>query len=160
MAITAKIEGMEEISEMLTKLGEDAEKIAAKGLYQGAGIMAAEVNKGANSIRTETFRYAAPGRKRDPSPEEKNAVLAAGAGIAKFDKNGSEVNTSVGYSGTGYADTGYGRKPIAQIANAINSGTSFMRKQPFIRKAASAGAQKATEAIRSSIEEQFDAITK
>ena len=158
--MTAKIEGMEALSEMLTKLGERAEGIAAGGLYEGAGVMAAEVNAGAGGINTSPFRYARPGQARNPSPEEKAAVMAAGAGIAKFERNGSEVNTSVGYGNAGYVDTGYGRKPIAQIANAINSGTSFMRKQPFIRKAATAGAQKATEAIRTYIEDKFDEITK
>ena len=38
-------------------------------------------------------------------------------------------------------------KPIGVIANAINSGTSFMQKQPFIRRGISKGQPKAIEAI-------------
>lgn len=47
-------------------------------------------------------------------------------------------------------------KPIAVIANAINSGTSFMQKQPFIRKAANSSKAKANEAIESRIAELVD----
>ena len=38
-------------------------------------------------------------------------------------------------------------KPIGVIANAINSGTSFMKKQPFIRRGITKGKPKAIEAI-------------
>ena len=38
-------------------------------------------------------------------------------------------------------------KPIGVIANAINSGTSFMKKQPFIRKAVKKATPKAEAAI-------------
>lgn len=161
MAITMKIEGLAGLSEQLAQMGEKAEAVASGGLYEGAGIMAAEINKSAGSIQTAPFKYAPPGATRLPSPEEKEAVMSAGAGIAKFQKNGSEVNTSIGYNGAGYVNTGYGkRKAIAQIANAINSGTSFMKKQPFVRKAATTGSKKAGEAITKYIEGKFDALSK
>lgn len=158
MPITAKVEGMSEISEMLTKLEEEAPAAAAAGLYEGAGIMAAEIKKGAESIKAAPFHYA-KFITRDPSPEEKSAVQGA-VGIAKFEKNGSEVNTSVGYGNAGYADVAGKQKPIAQIANAINSGTSFLRKQPFVRKAASSGSKRAEAATIKTIEERLNKITE
>lgn len=49
------------------------------------------------------------------------------------------------------------RKPVGAIANAINSGTSFMQKQPFIRKAfkqsEAAAVAVIEEGIRKRIEE-------
>lgn len=159
MAYQMKVDGMTEISEMLTKLEEKAPAIAAQALYDGAGIMAEEITKGAESIRTAPFKYAKEER-RLPSPEEKEIVLQATAGIAKFDKEGTEINTSVGYRNAGYADLNGKTKPIPLIINSINSGTSFMQKQPFIRKAASKGTPKAVRAIKAKIEEAFEAITK
>lgn len=38
-------------------------------------------------------------------------------------------------------------KPIGVIANAINSGTSFMKKQPFMRRALTKARQRCEEAI-------------
>lgn len=156
MAITAKIEGMNEISEALTKLAEEAPKAAAAGLYEGAGVMAKAIEQGINGIRTAPFKYAKFGT-RLPSPEEK-AVLVGAIGVAKFDRNGSEINTSVGFGNAGYADVAGHERAVAQVANAINSGTSFMQKQPFFRKAVSKGTRDAEKAIVQEIEKRVDAL--
>lgn len=159
MPYEMKVDGMEELSKVLDELGEAAPAAAASALYEGAGLMAEEIRKGAEAIRTEPFRYTRDGT-RLPSPEEKEIVLAAGAGIAKFDKNGTEVNTSVGYRASGYADLKGKKKPVPLIVNSINSGTSFMQKQPFVRKAARSGAPKAMDKMRKSIETAFEKIIK
>lgn len=160
MAMTIRIEGLAELGEQMTQLGEKAGSVASQGLYEGAGIMAAEISKGAEGIQTAPFKYAGPGETRQPSPEEKEIVLKAGVGIAKFDRNGTEVNTSVGYRNAGYAMLDGKQKPIPQIVNAINSGTSFMKKQPFVRKAAATGARKAEAAITKTIEQKFEELIK
>lgn len=159
MAYTMKTEGLDEVSDQLNKLGEKAGAAAARGLYEGAGTMANAINKGAESIRTAPFHYAVF-ITREPTPEEKEVVLSAGAGIAKFDKNGSEVNTSVGYAKAGYAELNGKQVPIALIANSINSGTSFMHKQPFFRQAVSAATKQAEAKIIKEIEENFNEIIK
>ena len=51
-------------------------------------------------------------------------------------------------------------KPIGVIANAINSGTSFMKKQPFIRRAVSKATPKAIEAIIKRAESMIESIIK
>ena len=158
MAYELKVDGMTEISELLSKLEEAAPAIAAEALYEGAGTMSAAINSAAESIKTgtgstrEEARYA--------TPEEKAAVLAAGAGIAKFDKTGTEVNTSVGYKSAGYAVIKGKTKPVPLIVNAINSGTSFMHKQPFVRQAARSGGAKAMSVMTAFIEDAFGKITK
>ena len=159
MAYQMKVDGMSELSELLDKMEQRAPAVAAQALYDGAGIMAEEIRKGADTIKTAPFRYTKTGT-RLPSPEEKAIVVSAGAGIAKFDKNGTEVDTSVGYRSSGYAMLGKKKKPIPLIVNSINSGTSFMNKQPFVRKAARTGAPKAMTAMKAKIEEAFEAMTK
>ena len=159
MAVTMKTEGVEEISRMLNQLGEKAQAVASKALYDGAGIMAKEIASRVHGIDTAPFKYASGGETRMPSPEEKAVVESAGAvGIAKFDKNGSEVQTSVGYNRSGYAMMVGKRVPVPLIANSINSGTSFMRKQPFIRNAVNNGKAKASEAIVARCEEEFNRL--
>ena len=150
MPYTLKVEGMDEITAMLKKAENGAQGIAARALYVGAGIVADEISKGARGVNTSRFRYA-NGWQRDPSPEEKAAIVSAGVGISKFTKTGNEVDTSVGYSQSGYAEINGKRKAVAVIANSINSGTSFMKKQPFIRKAASQTKAKASSAIEKEI---------
>jgi hypothetical protein len=66
----------------------------------------------------------------------------------------------VGFRSAGYADLNGKTKPIPLIVNSINSGTSFMKKQPFIRKAANSGGKKAMAAMESVIEAEFEAAQK
>lgn len=160
MAYQMKVDGMEEISDLLTRMEQGAPGVAARALYKGAGIMSEAVKRGAASIKTAHFRYAKDGETRMPSPEEKAIVQSAAAGIAKFDREGTEVDTSVGYRNAGYAELKGRQKPIPQIVNAINSGTSFMKKQPFVRNAARTAAPKAIQAMKEAIEADFEAMKK
>lgn len=162
MSYSLKVEGMETITETLAKAEGAAPGIAAAALYDGAGVVADEISKEARGLETSNaFWYAHDGKQRYPSPEEKRALVSAGAaGIAKFQQTGNSVNTSVGYGRSGYATINGKTKPVAVIANAINSGTSFMKKQPFIRKAVSQSKNKATEAITRKVEQMVSEIMK
>ena len=51
-------------------------------------------------------------------------------------------------------------KPIGVIANSINSGTSFMTKQPFMRQALKAATPKCEAAIIKKAESLIDSILK
>ena len=160
MAYKVSTDGMDDLTKMLRSLGDAAQGVAAGGLYEGAGVMADAVSRAVRGIATEPFRYAGNGRKRKPSPEEKAILEAAPKGVAKFRKNGMSVETSVGLGSSGYAQLGNKTKPVPVIANAINSGTSFMEKQPFFRKAVSQAKSRAVQAIDDSIRKKIDEITK
>lgn len=160
MGYQMKETGMEEISKMLDQLKEKAPAIAAKALYDGAGVMSSAIKRNVDSIRTEKFHYAV-WIQREVSPEEKDVVQAAKtAGVARFDKDGTEIQTSVGYSNSGYSTIKGRRIPIPMIANSINSGTSFLRKQPFFRKAVNSGSKAAIKAMTEAIETEVKNMTK
>ena len=159
MAMTMKVEGLDELSRKLAQLGDRAEEVASRALYDGAGVMADAYAQAVESIQTEPFRYAFGDRKRAPSPEEK-AALQGKTGIARFDKNGTEVNTAIGVNGAGYADVAGKQKAVRKIANAINSGTSFMVKQPVFRRAVTQAKGAASAAIVAKADQLFDEIIK
>ena len=50
------------------------------------------------------------------------------------------------------------QKPIGAIANAINSGTSFMQKQPFMRRAFSKSKSAATAIIEAGIKQRLEEL--
>ena len=61
----------------------------------------------------------------------------------------------------GGGDLGKGaqnQKPVGVIANSINSGTSFMEKQPFMRKAFSKSKRAAQEAIEAGIKARLEEL--
>ena len=188
MAFHFEVDGIDELERELDKLTGRALGIAAHGLYVGAGIMADSVSSAIKGIRTAPFKYATGGQKRLPSPEEKAIVENAPHGVAKFDKAGFRVGTSVGFNTSGYAritwnhakssgrtkyKIGYGgkakraevqegkssgisAKPVGVIVNSINSGTSFMSKQPFATKAFTKVQGPAQAAIEGTIAEAID----
>lgn len=198
---TFQVEGMDELFSKMKKAGEKALGVAALGLYEGAGLIADAVSAEISGISTEPFKYAAGGRKRKPSPEEKAAIQGAPHGVAKFRKKLDRVDTSVGFNGSGYVDVNFkhmnssartnykavshkgkdstasstlkyinsktgknmgkgaqNQKPVAVIANSINSGTSFMVKQPFMRKAFSKTKGAAAAAIEAGIRARIDEL--
>ena len=188
MPFSFQVEGMDELIHAMEKLPEKARKIAAEGLYEGAGVVADQVGAAVRGIATAPFKYAKGGTKRLPSPEEKAILMNAPHGVAKFKNNGLRIDTSVGYQNSGYAainwnhaktsasrtkykmgangkmvhasqGTGKSTKPVPLIANSINSGTSFMVKQPFLRKAFSQSKGAATAAIEGGIKSRLDELS-
>ena len=187
MAFSIEVSGLEELESKLDELGAKAAHIAAEGLYEGAGYVADKVSRAVHGIATEPFKYARNGQKRKPSPEEKAILENARHGVAKFRNTGISVETSVGFQNSGYGNitwnharaknsrtlykqgeggrmvhasqgTGASAKPVPLIANSINSGTSFMEKQPFLRKAFSQGNGAAVAIIENEILKRLDEI--
>lgn len=158
MAYKISTSGMDDLLGKLQKAGDAAHDIAAVGLYEGAGVMADAVSQAVRSIATEPFRYAAGGRRRLASPEEKAVLEAAQKGVAHFRDDGGSVNTSVGLNAAGYGTVAGRTKPVGLIANSINSGTSFMTKQPFYRRAQSQSKGQALGKIETKLREEVDKL--
>lgn len=158
MAFKFEVTGLDELLQTMSKLPDNGADVAALALYEGAAVMADAVSQAVQGIATAPFRYAKGGRQRLPSPEEKAILASAKKGVAKFKKTKVRVDTSVGMQNAGYGSLNGKTKPIPQIANAINSGTSFMKKQPFFRKAmAKSGA--AAAAVESGIKSRLDMLS-
>ena len=75
MAMTIKTEGLTELSQMLTELGDKAQDVASVSLFDGAGVVADAFSSAINGIQTEPFHWAKYGETRKPSPEEKAALI-------------------------------------------------------------------------------------
>lgn len=152
MAVKSVSFGMDELVANFETAERAAQGIAKASLYEGAKVMADAMHGSLSEIRTEPFRYVpAGGELRLPSPQEAAAVRAAKFGVAKHQGSGSEVNTVVGITGTGYVELNGKTVPAAMLLRSIQSGTSFMRAQPVVRRAinrtkGAAGARIASEA--------------
>lgn len=153
-----KTEGLDQVSNLLSKLGDQAMNVAAEALYDGANVMANAYANAPKTIRTEPFK--GKRNKRLPSPEEV-AALEGKTGIAKFKRDGGEVNTMVGIGASaGYVMLGKTKTAVRMIARSINSGTSFMQKQPVFRKAMSMNREAATAAIIATAEAKLNELTQ
>ena len=155
--MTIKTDGLDELARMLAELGNKAQGVASGALFDGAAVVADAMSNAIGSIQTEPFHYAPEGQTRLPSPQEK-AALVGKIGVAKFRKSGGEVDTRIGFTGSGYAKMAGQVKPVAVIARSINRGTSFMKKQPVFRRAVSQSKSAAQAAITAKAEEMFNEI--
>lgn len=154
--MTIRTDGMEELNRILASLNEKARDVAAASLYDGAGIVADAFTAAVNSIQTEPYK--GPKENRKPSPEEKAALINR-TGIARFRMTGEEVNTMIGITEkAGYCQIGNTTKAVRLIARSINSGTSFMKKQPIFRMAVNASQGAAKAAIVQKAEKMLDEI--
>ena len=128
--------GLDELIANFDKAEAAAQGIAKASLYEGAAIVADAIHASLDSIQTESFHFVPEGgEKRLPSPEEKAAAKAAKFGVAKHRASGAEADTVVGISGTGYVHLMGKEVPAAVVLRSIQSGTSFMKAQPVVRKA-------------------------
>ena len=82
-------------------------------------------------------------------------------------RSGTRTKYKVGYGGRARSSqvqegksSGISTKPVEVIANAIESGTSFMERQPFFRKASKQNEGKAVKAMDAEIQKRIDQITK
>lgn len=187
MPFTLEWSGADELLRKMDKLPDKAAKIAAEALYEGADVMADAVSQAVQGIATEAFHYAKGGETRLPSPEEKAIVAGQPRGVSKFENNGTVISTKIGISSDGYSKItwnhartnirtkykkqesgqyaqaahggGESSKPVAVIINSIEHGTSFMKKQPFMRKAIKQTTGAAMAAIESGIMSREDELT-
>lgn len=154
MAGSMRTEGTAELAAMLAKLGESANDIAKGALYEGAKVVADAYTAAVGRIQTAPRRSKETG-KRLPTPEEKEAL---GIGVARFrGDGGAEVDTIVGVP-EGYTTVNGRKKATKLIARSINSGTSFMQKQPVFRKASSSSRNAAQEAMVRKADEMIEEL--
>lgn len=80
-------------------------------------------------------------------------------------KSGNRTKYKVGFGGKAASSvsqegesSGISAKPVELIVNSINSGTSFMEKQPFLRKAFSQSKKAAEAAIEAGIHKHEDML--
>ena len=154
MAMTVSTSGIESLEKMLQNLGDRAPDIAAQALYAGADVIADAYRRGAKSIKAKKRQHFEPdgqnpSKARYPTEEEKAALEKIG--IARFKKDLDGVDTIVGPA-DGYMTIGGEKKAIRLIARSINSGTSFMKKQPVFRAAVNSSKGTAVEKIVSKAE--------
>lgn len=149
-----RIEGFESIDRLIAKLDQmeqSAPEIYHEALYKGAGVIADSIKSRIQALPIEEREDgSAPwGTANHPLhgiTAKQKAGLIDGFGIAKHRNEGGAYTTSVGFTGTN-ADG----KSNAGIARAVESGSSFRKKTPFVRTGFNAAKAKAEQVMKETI---------
>lgn len=129
----------------LTALATASDEMIRRAVYPGAGVVADAVKAGISGIPASMLK---PGQREG---------LEAGLGIAPFRDEGGYIHVKVGMDGyNSRTSKKYPKgQPNAMIARAINNGTSFSGKYPFIDRAVNSTRAKAEQMMA----EEFDKLT-
>ena len=144
----------------LSKLAAKSDQIAKKALYSAADIVADEIKKNlVENLRDPAYAGTGSyGKSQAGAWGGKSSVptgdLEESFGITPIsqDEDG-DWNVKIGFDG-------YDRKgvPNQLKARAMESGTSTLRKRPFVRPAVNATKKRAVEAMNEIIEQECKKI--
>lgn len=142
------------LDEYLSKLGNlefRAHEHVGKAIYYGADIVADSVKSAIDSIPSKEG-----GHKRGVTDYQRKG-LKEGLGIAKMRNDNGMYNVKVGFDGyNGHPTKTFPKgQPNALIARALEKGTSFAPKTPFIDKAVRRVKAQAEEKMRKILEEEI-----
>ena len=140
------------IDEYVAKLGildAETDETVGKAIHDGAAVVADTVRSELQSVPLS------PG-----FDETQKAGLLKSMGIAKKQTDGSYVNVKVGFDGYNDKKTKSfpNGQPNAMIARAVNSGTSFSRKNPFMDRAVRKSKDKAEAEMKKVIDQSIEQI--
>lgn len=125
------VKGIDDVIKRLENLEENVIPVFKEAVFDGAGVVANEVKARLEHNLNDPRSVSLQGNGIDTKTTRPTGDLLESFGIApiKRDENGS-VNTKVGFHG-------YDRKHVANQlkARAMESGTSTLRKRPFVRPA-------------------------
>jgi hypothetical protein len=145
----------------LSRLKSDIGDIAGKAVYDGAKIVADEVKKNLNELNVTTDELAMKAyKKNEPTylNERAKEGLIESFGVTKMELDSDGFfNVKIGFDG--YNDVVTKKYPKGQpnqlIARSVESGSSSMIKQPFMRKAVNAAKKQAEMRMAEIIDEEI-----
>lgn len=154
-----QFEGVDKLVAQYKKLEGDTDKIIGKAIYKGAGIVMKQVETAVSDISTDNHFGTAENPTTGPSTIQKIGLMKA-LGIAKMRNDGGFRNVKIGFDGYNSVKTKTwpNGQPNMMVARAVESGTSWMQKQPFMRKAEQAARGPCELAMAEVVEKEIQKI--
>lgn len=158
---TFKFEGVNDLVAQYQKLADDTEKVIGAAIYKGAGVVMKEVVGAVEGISTDNRFGTAENPTSGPSSIQKEG-LRHSLGIAKMRNDGGFWNVKIGFDGYNRVKTKTWPQgqPNMMVARSIESGTSWMRKQPFMRHAEQSAKGPCEKAMSETVDKEIQKIIK
>ena len=147
---------IEELIQTLNHIADNSEEIAKKAIYEGAKILADQIKSNIESLPTDEEWGSSDHLKSGPTAKEKEEIKK-GFGLAKMLDSNGFINTKIGFGEAGYDSRG---KPVQMIARSVNSGTTFMKRNPFFANGVRQGKGHAEQRMKEILEREIDNLTR
>ena len=151
---TIKVDGLDNVSQMLNRLRDKTAAIIKMGVHDGAGVLARAISDAIDALPTDSGPLSAEHPIMQGPTKIQKEGLQDGFGISRMRTDeGDFINVSIGFSG--YNEMRTKKYPMGQpnqlIARSVEFGTSYMQKQPFVRRAVSKTKKQAIEAMQKKV---------
>lgn len=154
------MEGLDEYTKALSRLQTGVkDKVIGPAIYQGAEIVADRVRAEIQSLPVDGGHGTPANPLMGPNQIQKDALLAS-FGISRMQEDDGVYNVKLGFEGYNPIRTRRwpNGQPNAMIARAIERGTSFLQKNPFMKRATGSSKIHALEAMKKSVERDITDI--
>lgn len=157
--------GIDDYAKALAKLESGSEEIVKKGVYEGAAVVADAIKSELNNLPIQEGENGLPplGTPENPltgvSRTQKGDLLD-GFGLAPMENKDGYVQTKAGFDGYGRTKTKAYPKgvPNSVLMRSIESGTTFRKKTPVIRKAVTRSRKQAEAKMAETVEAEIKKI--
>lgn len=142
--------GIDQYIRQLTNLEFESEEMVKRAVYEGAKIVANAIKGNINSLSV--------GSGQGQLTAAQKEGLQRGMGISHMENRSGSINVKIGFAGrnTQVTRTTYPRGQYnTTVARALESGTSTMRKQPFVNAAVMRSRAAAEQAMAKMIDEEI-----
>lgn len=136
------------------------EKYLGQAIYEGAKVVADNTKKALESLPVDNRPATVDNRKSINTLQKKGLIDSYGIAPSRYD--GNFFNVKVGFDG--YNSIKTKRWPMGQpnvvIARSLESGTSFMKKNPIISRTENASKDDCINAMQKSLNQTIEKIMK
>lgn len=154
--------GDEYLAKIARLEAELKDKVLGEAIYGAAGIVADEIRASLEQVPTDEGYGTRENPTRGPTAYQVNG-LELGLGIASLQADGTGyLNVKIGFDGYNGISTKRwpNGQPNQMVARSVESGTTWMKKNPFVRKAVAATRKRAVEYMKNSVDRSIEGIMK
>ncbi len=138
------------------------EEVCGKAIYNAADIVANQIRSELMSVPTDEKHGTESEMANGPRKIQKKGLYdSLGIASMQTDERGF-MNVKIGFDGYNDVKTKSfpNGQPNQMVARSIERGTSFMKANPFVKKAVSASKKQALDEIRKTVDTEIEKIMK
>lgn len=160
---TIQFKKMDEYLFKISKLeAELKDQVLGEAIYGAAGIVADEIRKSLERVPTDEGYGTESAPARGPKKAQKKGLYES-LGITSMQDDGTGfLNVKIGFDG--YNDIATKRWPRGQpnqmVARSVESGTTWMQKNDFVRRAVASSRKRAIEFMKKTVDKSIQKIMK
>lgn len=155
------VSGLEEYANRLAILKKEEKKIVREAVYAGAAVVADEIKSGLRELPTSNKKGTSQKPIEGVTSRQKADLINA-FGLAPIEDRDGYIQTKAGLDGYGTTPSKKYPKglPNALLMRSVESGTSFRKKTPVIRKAVNKSRKRSIQEMGDVIDKAYKEIMK